>query len=99
MHYLLPLLEFLALGFLPADTALLGAEAGALTLVVVAVGAALALLALRGTAPWPVGDTATGTAHAMRRRSKKLPVLTLRDPDAAGRPRPRAPGAAVPAAR
>ena len=99
MHYLLPFLEFLTLGFLPADITLLGAEAGALTLVVVAVGAALALLALRGTAPWPVGDTATGAASAMRRRSEKLPVLTLCDPDAAGRPRPRAPGAALPAAR
>ncbi|WP_238347168.1 DUF6412 domain-containing protein, partial [Nocardiopsis dassonvillei] len=37
--------------------------------------------------------------RAMRRRSARLPVLTLCDPDAAGRPRPRAPGAALPAAR
>lgn len=98
MQYLLPFLEFLTLGFLPADLPLLGAESGALTLLVVAVGVAMAWLALRGTALWPVGDTATGAAHAMRRRSKKLPVLTLCDPDAAGRPRPRAPGAALPAA-
>ena len=99
VHYLLPFLEFLALGFFPADFPLPGTETGALTLVVVAVGAALALLALRGTALRPVGDTATGAAHAMRRRSKKLPVLTLCDPDAAGSPRPRAPGAAHRAAR
>ncbi|WP_026116666.1 DUF6412 domain-containing protein [Nocardiopsis valliformis] len=99
MQYLLPLLEFLTLGFLPVDLPLPGADSGALTLLVVAVGAALAWLALRGTALWPAGDTATGTAHAMRRRSKKLPVLALCDPDAAGRPRPRAPGAALPAAR
>lgn len=99
MQYLLPLLEFLTLGFLPVDLPLPGADSAALTLLVVAVGAALALLALRGTVLWPVGDTATGAAHAMRRRSKKLPVLTLCDPDAAGRPRPRAPGAALPVAR
>ncbi|GHC96279.1 hypothetical protein GCM10007079_48730 [Nocardiopsis terrae] len=99
MQYLLPFLEFLTFGFLPADLPLPGMPGGALTLLVVAVGAALAWMALRGTAPWPVGDTATGTAHAMRRRSRKLPVLTLCDPDAAGRPRPRAPGAALPAAR
>ncbi|MFE1167463.1 DUF6412 domain-containing protein [Nocardiopsis sp. NPDC058789] len=99
MQYLLPFFEFLALGFLPVDLPLPGGESGALTLLVVAVGAALTWLALRGTALWPVGDTATGTAHAMRRRARKLPVLTLCDPDAAGRPRPRAPGAALPAAR
>ncbi|WP_017585879.1 DUF6412 domain-containing protein [Nocardiopsis ganjiahuensis] len=99
MHYLLPLFEFLTFGFLPGDLPLPGADGGALTLLVVAVGAALALLVLRGTALWPVGDTATGAAHAMRRRSKKLPVLTLCDPDAAGRPRPRAPGTGPSAAR
>ncbi|GAA1112165.1 DUF6412 domain-containing protein [Nocardiopsis metallicus] len=99
MQYLLPLLEFLALGFLPVDLPLPGADSGALALLVVAVGVALAWLALRGTALWPAGDTATGAAHAMRRRSKRLPVLALCDPDAAGRPRPRAPGAALPAAR
>ncbi len=99
MNFLLPLFEFLALGFLPTDLPLPGAGGGALTLLVVAVGAALALLALRGMSLWPVGDTATGAAHAMRRRSRTLPVLSLCDPDAAGRPRPRAPGAAPSAAR
>ncbi|MEU3015782.1 DUF6412 domain-containing protein [Nocardiopsis sp. NPDC007018] len=99
MQYLLPFFEFLALGFLPADLPLPGVDGGAVTLLVVAVGAALVLLALRRTTLWPVGDTATGTAHAMRRRASKLPVLALCDPDAAGRPRPRAPGAVLPAAR
>jgi hypothetical protein len=99
VQYLLPLLEFLTFGFIPVDLPLPVADGGALTLLTVAVCAALALLALRGALLWPAGDTATGAAHAMRRRSRKLPVLTLCDPDAAGRPRPRAPGAALPAAR
>ncbi|GAA1005814.1 DUF6412 domain-containing protein [Nocardiopsis tropica] len=96
MGLLLAFFEFLMVGFVPSE--LLPAP-GSLALLVAAVGAAIALFVLHGTALWPVGDTATGAAHAMRRRSARLPVLTFRDPDAAGRPRPRAPGAALPAAR
>ncbi|HJE59534.1 MAG TPA: DUF6412 domain-containing protein [Nocardiopsis listeri] len=98
MHYLIPLFDFLLLGVLPTELLDLGTQGPALVLVAVAVGAALTWMVLRGTALWPVGDSATGAGHAMRRRSARLPVLTLRDPDAAGRPRPRAPGRALPAA-
>ena len=98
VHYLLPLFDFLLLGVLPTELLGLGTQGPALVLVAVAVGTALTWMVLHGTAPWPVGDSATGAGRAMRRRSARLPVLTLRDPDAAGRPRPRAPGQALPAA-
>lgn len=98
MQYLIPLFEFLLLGTLPTEILALGPQGPTLVLVAVAVGTALTWMVLRGTALWPVGDSATGAGHAMRRRSARLPVLTLRDPDAAGRPRPRAPGQALPAA-
>lgn len=96
MSLLLALFEFLMLGAVPVD--LLPAP-GSLVLLVAAVGTAVVWCVLRGTGPAPAGDTATGTALAMRHRSARVPVLALRDPDAAGRPRPRAPGAALPAAR
>lgn len=98
MHFLIPLFEFLLLGALPTELLAFGTQGPALVLVAVAVGAALTWMVLRGTALWPIGDSATGAGRAMRRRSARLPVLTLRDPDAAGRPRPRAPGQALSAA-
>lgn len=96
MTLLLAFAEFLLLGTLPTE---LVATPSSLGLLVLAIGAALAWTVLFGARSLPTGDTATGTAHAMRRRSRRLPVLTLCDPDAAGRPRPRAPGAALTAAR
>ncbi|WP_150240422.1 DUF6412 domain-containing protein [Nocardiopsis quinghaiensis] len=96
MSLLLAFFELLMLGVVPAE--LLPAP-DTLTLLLVTVGAAVAWYVLCGAGPWPAGDTATGAAHAMRRKSARLPVPTLRDPDAPGRPRPRAPGAALPAAR
>ncbi|WP_017603084.1 DUF6412 domain-containing protein [Nocardiopsis alkaliphila] len=99
MHFLLPLLEFLVLGVSPVEFLTPGAQGPALLLLAAAVGTALTWLIMRGMALWPITDQATGTGHAMRRRSARLPVLTLRDPDAAGRPRPRAPGSALLAAR
>lgn len=98
VHFLIPLFDFLLLGTLPTEFLAFGTQGPALVLVAVAVGAALTWMVLRGTALWPVGDSATGDGHAMRRRSARLPVLTLCAPDAAGRPRPRAPGRALPAA-
>ncbi|WP_304452292.1 DUF6412 domain-containing protein [Nocardiopsis sp. YSL2] len=91
MTLLLAFAEFLLLGVLPTE---LVATPSSLGPLVLALGAALAWSVLFGVRSLPTGDTATGTGHAMRRRSLRLPVLTLRDPDAAGRPRPRAPGAA-----
>ncbi|PDP85868.1 hypothetical protein CQJ94_19145 [Glycomyces fuscus] len=96
MSLLLAFFEILMLGVVPAEFL---PVPGSLALLVAAVGAAVACYVLRGTGPCPAGDTAAGAVRAMRRRSARLPVLTLRDPDAAGRPRPRAPGAALPAAR
>ncbi|MFD6948810.1 hypothetical protein A6A08_14855 [Nocardiopsis sp. TSRI0078] len=96
MSLVLAFLEFLMLGVVPAE--LLPAP-DTLALLLATVGAAVALCVLYGAGPWPAGDTATGAAHAMRRRSARAPVPALRDPDAPGRPRPRAPGAALPAAR
>lgn len=91
------LMEFLALGFQPLELAAAFAPSS-FVLLVVAVGAVVSLYFLRGAGLWP-GDSATTTARAMRHRSACLPVVTLCDPDAAGRPRPRAPGAALSAAR
>ncbi len=96
MSLLLAFFEFLMLGVVPAE---LLPVPGSLALLVAAVGATVAWYVLRGTGARPARDAAAGAVHAMRRRSDRLPVLTLCDPDAAGRPRPRAPGAALPAAR
>ncbi|WP_159944170.1 MULTISPECIES: DUF6412 domain-containing protein [unclassified Nocardiopsis] len=96
MNLLLAFAEFVMLGVVPVE---LLPTPHALVLVVAAVGTAITWYVLRGTAPRPEGDTAACVGRAMRRRSARLPVLPLRDPDAAGRPRPRAPGAALPAAR
>ncbi|WP_116246454.1 DUF6412 domain-containing protein [Nocardiopsis sp. FIRDI 009] len=95
MTLLITVFELLLLGPFPTE---LVPPPGSLALLA-AVGAALALYVLHGLRPRPVRDAATTAARAMRRRSDRLPVPTLRDPDAAGRPRPRAPGAAAPAAR
>ncbi|MFL1378950.1 MULTISPECIES: DUF6412 domain-containing protein [unclassified Nocardiopsis] len=64
-------------------------------LLFVAVGAAVAWYLAYGSAAVPAGDTTAGRTGAMRRRSERSAIPTLRDPDAAGRPRPRAPGAAL----
>lgn len=84
MHFLLPLLEFLVLGVSPIEFLTPGAQGPALLFLAVAIDAALTWLILRGTALWPITDQATGAGRAMRCRSDRLPVLTLRDPDAAG---------------
>nr|WP_246404359.1 DUF6412 domain-containing protein [Nocardiopsis algeriensis] len=83
------LLEFVLLGTVPAEPLPVPAP---LALLFVAVGAVVAWYFLRGSAPGPATEAVATAARAMRRRSEQLPVLPLRDPDAAGRPRPRAPG-------
>ncbi|MFD6096146.1 DUF6412 domain-containing protein [Nocardiopsis flavescens] len=65
-----------------------------MALLFVVVGAALAWYTAHGAAAVPAGDTTAGRTGAMRRRSERSAVPALCDPDAAGRPRPRAPGAA-----
>lgn len=91
-------MEFLTLGALPFD--LVAALApGTLALVAVAAASCLALYVLRGLTPWPTGEAAADAARAMRRRSERLQVVTLCDPAAAGKPRPRAPGAVPATAR
>ena len=97
MYPLFLLMEFLLLGFQPLEPAA-GLSPGSCVLLLVVVGAAVALYFLRGTGLCP-GDTTTTASRGMRHRSARMPVVTLCDPDAAGRPRPRAPGAALLAAR
>lgn len=66
-------------------------------LAVVTVSTALVCAVVRGLAAWILPDSGEARRGSMRRRSDAAPVPPQRDPDAAGKPRPRAPGA-VPAA-
>ncbi|ASU82083.1 hypothetical protein CDO52_04175 [Nocardiopsis gilva YIM 90087] len=71
------------------------APGGALALLaLVAVGAALSWIAVRGLRAWPpLDDGEVDRSRAMLWRSERLTPPPLRDPDAPGKPRPRAPGA------
>ncbi|CAM4201714.1 hypothetical protein GCM10009799_22920 [Nocardiopsis rhodophaea] len=71
------------------------APAGALAvLALVAVGAALSWISVRGLRAWPpFDDGEVDRSRAMLWRSQRLTPPPLRDPDAPGKPRPRAPGA------
>ncbi|WP_017556269.1 DUF6412 domain-containing protein [Nocardiopsis baichengensis] len=74
-------------------------ELGAFALLaVVAVGTALVCAVVRAPAAWALSDRGEAHRGSMRRRSAAAPVPPQRDPDAAGKPRPRAPGAAPAAA-
>jgi hypothetical protein len=59
---------------------------------VIAAAAAVALVALLLTAPVVQGAPAWVRSLSIREKSLRAAFLRLRDPDAAGRPRPRAPG-------
>ena len=61
------------------------------------VGMAVALLAYRASLAVLAGPL-TGRVVALREKAWSAAFQRQRDPDAAGRPRPRAPGSAVPAA-
>jgi hypothetical protein len=66
---------------------------GLLGLATVAVaGVLLLVLQSRGELADSVGSAIRVRAVALRERSRHSIPLRLRDPDAAGRPRPRAPG-------
>jgi len=91
----LGVLLFLLTGTLLTQTGLISAVALAATTA--AVAAALltcAVLAARGRVPAPPGRIRT----AIRDRERRTVFLPQRDPDAAGRPRPRAPGRHFPTA-
>jgi hypothetical protein len=84
------------LGLLPAPTG----AAGLLGLATVAVAGVLLVLLVvqaRGDLADLAGSTIRGRATGLRERSRHSAHLRLRDPDAAGRPRPRAPGFVSPA--
>ncbi|GHD35154.1 DUF6412 domain-containing protein [Nocardiopsis kunsanensis] len=99
MYYTLLLaMEFLALGALPFDMVAALAP-GSLALVAVAAASYLALYLVRGLVPWTTGEAAADAVRAMLRRSERLQVVTLCNPAAAGKPRPRAPGAVPATAR
>lgn len=70
---------------------------GAALLAAVAVGAALVLVALRGHPPECTGSAAPAEESWLR-RSARRPVPPAAAPDTPGKPRPRAPGAALAAA-
>ncbi|QVQ50481.1 hypothetical protein J4H86_16345 [Spiractinospora alimapuensis] len=103
MHFVIALLEFLYLGTLPFEFSAAApgtpGMSGAFALLAVTAAAFLALRLVRGFSSWPAGDAAPDAVRAMRRKSERLQVVPLRAPDTPGRPRPRAPGAALVAAR
>ncbi|MBP2061674.1 DUF6412 domain-containing protein [Streptomyces iranensis] len=89
---------FLLTGVLLTQSGVVSAVALAATVATTtAVAAALAMcaiLASRGRMPVPAGRVRT----AIRDRERRTAFLPQRDPDAAGRPRPRAPGRRLPTA-
>lgn len=68
-----------------------GLTAGVLSVAVLILIAAL----LARVAPTVRGTDATVPSRSLRRRAARLGTIVVRDPDAPGRPRPRAPGRVV----
>ncbi|MGV9992949.1 DUF6412 domain-containing protein [Streptomyces sp. NPDC003374] len=92
---LLPLFQAVVLGVLDLDNGGLFAGVALAAAATAVAGAALtacALLAARRTPAVPPARVRT----AIRDRDRRTAFLPQRDPDAAGRPRPRAPGLALP---
>ncbi|MEV6778053.1 DUF6412 domain-containing protein [Streptomyces syringium] len=87
-------LLFLLAELLLAQSGLVGVVALAATTAVAASLLACALLAARVTGPL----TPTRIRTAIRDRELRTAFLAQRDPDAQGRPRPRAPGRPLPTA-
>ncbi|WAP56268.1 DUF6412 domain-containing protein [Streptomyces sp. S465] len=89
---------FLLTAVLLAESGMVSAVALAATVATTAaVATALltcAVLASRGRIPAPAGRVRT----AIRDRERRTAFLPQRDPDASGRPRPRAPGRRLPTA-
>lgn len=77
----------------------LGQESGLLAVAVLTAAAALfAVLVTSARNQLVVSTPLPGLTTALRERSRRAAYLPLRDPDAAGRPRPRAPGLSSPTA-
>ncbi|WP_030674566.1 DUF6412 domain-containing protein [Streptomyces rimosus] len=87
-------LFFLLSGFLLAQSGLAPAFAAAATTAAVLLLLCRAFLAAALARPEPPGRVRT----ALRDRERRTAFLPQRDPDAAGRPRPRAPGRPLPTA-
>ncbi|ONI86499.1 hypothetical protein ALI144C_11385 [Actinosynnema sp. ALI-1.44] len=84
--------------FLPAAFILLTVDTLFSAALATALTAGIALLLTIRVLPAPTGGPAGIRAVSLRERARRSVFLRLRDPDAAGRPRPRAPGAARAAA-
>ncbi|KUO13676.1 DUF6412 domain-containing protein [Streptomyces sp. DSM 15324] len=89
-----PLLLFLVLDVLLLDTGSLSAAVA--LAATAAASSALAVCALVASRSAPVVPP-TRVRTAIRDRARRTAFLPQRDPDASGRPRPRAPGPALPA--
>ncbi|GLU47329.1 DUF6412 domain-containing protein [Nocardiopsis ansamitocini] len=68
-------------------------------LAILAVGTAIVWITARGYGSWPFADTRIHAWRgAMRTRERRATAIVSRDPDAPGKTKPRAPGAALLAA-
>lgn len=76
----------------------LGQDSGLLAVAVLTAAAALFALLLVSGSNRSVSTPSPGLATALRERSRQAAYIPQRDPDAAGRPRPRAPGLSSPTA-
>jgi hypothetical protein len=85
---------FLLAGLLLTDSGLPGAAATAATAAATAAALLLCRAFAAATAATPVPRGRIRTA--IRDRQRRTAFLPQRDPDASGRPRPRAPGRLVP---
>lgn len=93
---LLLVLQFLQVALLDGGW-LSGGAASVAIAATAAVGSALAVRALLGARCAPAVPS-TRVRTALRDRDRRTAFLPQRDPDASGRPRPRAPGNALPTA-
>ncbi|WP_329410316.1 DUF6412 domain-containing protein [Streptomyces sp. NBC_00704] len=92
-----PLLLLLVVDVLLLDSGGLPAVSAAVALAATAAaGSALAVCALVAARSAPAVPP-TRVRTAIRDRARRTAFLPQRDPDASGRPRPRAPGHALPA--
>jgi Family of unknown function (DUF6412) len=94
----MPRLQLLFAVFLPVALVLLTFNGSGPIALATALTAGLAIILAICVLPAPTGAPAHIRAIALRERARRSVFVPLRDPDASGRPRPRAPGAAAAAA-